>query len=90
MVYHVAQFPASFMVVVMRRMMIGMLIAGADGRALARSVRQWRSGADPLFVATLGEVPARLADVVRNGDVVITQGAGDVGRLAAALKGGGA
>ena len=65
-------------------------IAGADGRALARSVRQWRSGADPLFVATLGEVPARLADVVRNGDVVITQGAGDVGRLAAALKGGGA
>lgn len=62
-------------------------IAGADGRALARSVRQWRSGVDPLFVATLEEVPARLADVVRDGDVVITQGAGDVGRLAAALKG---
>jgi UDP-N-acetylmuramate--alanine ligase len=62
-------------------------IAGADGRALARSVRQWRSGVDPLFVATLDEVPARLADVVRDGDVVITQGAGDVGRLAATLKG---
>ena len=28
------------------------------------------------------EVPARLADVVQDGDVVITQGAGDVGRLA--------
>ena len=62
-------------------------IAGADGRALARGVRQWSPGADPLFVPSVEEVPSTLAGVLEHGDVVITQGAGDVGRLGVLLAG---
>lgn len=62
-------------------------IAGADGRALARGVRQWSRGSAPLFVPALEEVPGALTSVLEDGDVLITQGAGDVGRLGALLAG---
>lgn len=55
-------------------------IPGADGRSLCRSIRQ-RGTLDPIFVATPAEVPAVLADVLKDGDVVLTQGAGNVGQL---------
>lgn len=56
-------------------------IAGADGRALARSLRQ-RGALDPVFTDRVGEVPELLGDMLLSGDVLITQGAGDIGSLA--------
>ncbi|WP_024872516.1 UDP-N-acetylmuramate--L-alanine ligase [Tolumonas lignilytica] len=59
-------------------------IPGADGRSLCRSIRQ-RGVVDPIFVATPGEVPAVLAEVLKDGDVVLTQGAGNIGQLSRKL-----
>ncbi len=59
-------------------------IAGADGRALARAIRV-RGKVDPIFVAEVEDVPAVLRNIVQDGDVVLTQGAGSVGSLAASL-----
>ncbi|MFT5484215.1 MAG: UDP-N-acetylmuramate--alanine ligase [Halieaceae bacterium] len=59
-------------------------IPGADGRSLARSVRQ-RGQIDPVFAESIADVAAVLVDVVREGDVVMTQGAGSVGSLVAEL-----
>lgn len=60
-------------------------IPGADGRNLCRSIRQ-RGVLDPIYVATPAEVPAVLADVLQDGDVVLTQGAGNVGQLSRKLS----
>ena len=60
-------------------------IPGADGRSLCRSIRQ-RGSVDPIFVATPAEVPAVLADLLKDGDVVLTQGAGNVGQLSKSLS----
>ncbi len=59
-------------------------VAGADGRALARSLRQ-RGSLDPVFTDRVAEVPALLKELLAPGDVLITQGAGDIGSLARAL-----
>ncbi|MGL5948962.1 MAG: UDP-N-acetylmuramate--L-alanine ligase [Aeromonas sp.] len=59
-------------------------IAGADGRALCRTIRN-RGGVDPIFVATPDDVPAVLADLLAEGDLLLTQGAGNVGALAKRL-----
>ncbi|MEP4485734.1 MAG: UDP-N-acetylmuramate--L-alanine ligase [Halioglobus sp.] len=60
-------------------------IAGADSRSLARSIRQ-RGNIEPIFVEHIDEVPAVLRDIAVDGDIVITQGAGDIGRLAQTLS----
>jgi len=60
-------------------------IPGADSRSLSRSIRQ-RGQVEPVFVESIEEVPAVLRDLVVDGDVVITQGAGTVGRLAQDLQ----
>jgi UDP-N-acetylmuramate--alanine ligase len=54
-------------------------IAGADGRSLAAAV----PGAD--FVADVAALPAAVQAIVRDGDVVITMGAGSIGGLASQL-----
>jgi len=59
-------------------------IAGADGRAIARAVRG-RGGVEPVFVESLDELPATLAGLVAEGDIVLTMGAGDIGAFAAGL-----
>jgi len=59
-------------------------IAGADGRSLCRSIRV-RGHIDPIFVETSGDVTKVLRDVLRDGDVLLTQGAGDIGAIAAKL-----
>jgi UDP-N-acetylmuramate--alanine ligase len=59
-------------------------IPGADSRSLTRSIRQ-RGQVEPIFVESTDEVPAVLADVLQDGDVVIAQGAGNIGRLAQTL-----
>ncbi|WP_421251076.1 UDP-N-acetylmuramate--L-alanine ligase [Aeromonas sp. 600584] len=59
-------------------------IPGADGRALCRSIRS-RGNLEPIFVATPDDVPVVLADLIGEGDLVLTQGAGNVGALARRL-----
>jgi UDP-N-acetylmuramate--alanine ligase len=56
-------------------------IAGADGRSLCRTIRS-RGKIDPIFVAESQGLPAVLANVLQDGDLVLTQGAGDVGKVA--------
>lgn len=60
------------------------VIPGADGRTLARSIRN-RGQIDPIFVEKVDEVPPILADLLEPGDIVLTQGAGNVGGLAQQL-----
>ncbi|MFV8818256.1 UDP-N-acetylmuramate--L-alanine ligase [Haliea sp. E17] len=59
-------------------------IAGADGRSLARSIRQ-RGELEPIFAERAEDVAKLLRAVVRDGDVVITQGAGNIGGLSREL-----
>lgn len=59
-------------------------IAGADGRAVARAVRS-RGGVEPIFVETPADLAGVLKDVLADGDLVLTMGAGDIGAVAASL-----
>ncbi|APE32417.1 UDP-N-acetylmuramate--L-alanine ligase [Halomonas aestuarii] len=59
-------------------------LTGADGRTLAGSIRQ-RGGVDPIFVQDKSELPGLLARVLRPDDILITQGAGDIGGIAQRL-----
>ncbi|WP_336367255.1 UDP-N-acetylmuramate--L-alanine ligase [Marinobacter sp. C2H3] len=63
-------------------------ISGADGRALCRSIRQ-RGKVDPIFIEDNEDIESVLADVLRDGDLLITQGAGDIGGVAARLAAAG-
>jgi UDP-N-acetylmuramate--alanine ligase len=62
-------------------------IVAADGRALTRAVRV-QGKVEPVFVEAIGEVAATVANIVRDGDVVVTMGAGSIGSLPAQLKRG--
>lgn len=55
-------------------------IKGADSRSLCRSLRL-RSSLEPVFVAERDEVVEQLMRMSRPGDVLLTQGAGDIGAL---------
>ncbi|WNO60325.1 UDP-N-acetylmuramate--L-alanine ligase [Rheinheimera sp. MMS21-TC3] len=55
-------------------------ITGADSRSLCRSIRA-RGQLDPIYVATPAELASNIADVLQDGDVLITQGAGNIGFL---------
>jgi len=59
-------------------------IPGADGRHLSRSIRG-RGHVDPVFVEGVEAVPQVIKDIVEPGDIVITQGAGNIGQLATEL-----
>lgn len=61
-------------------------IAGADSRSLARSIRQ-RGQLDPVYARAAKDVPELLAGVARDGDILVTQGAGDIANLAQQLRG---
>lgn len=63
-------------------------IAGADSRSLARSIRQ-RGQLDPVYARASSDVPPLLGEIVQDGDVVVTQGAGDIAQLAQVLRGAG-
>lgn len=60
-------------------------IAGADGRALARAIRT-RGKVDPVFVETIEQLPEALSGVLNDGDILLTQGAGNVGAIASKIK----
>lgn len=59
-------------------------IAGADSRSLCRTIRS-RAKIDPIFVPQAENLPAILANIIKNDDLVLTQGAGDVGKIARQL-----
>ncbi|CAL8472926.1 MULTISPECIES: UDP-N-acetylmuramate--L-alanine ligase [Caballeronia] len=59
-------------------------IVAADGRALARAIRV-AGKVEPVFVETIDEVPDAVTTIARNGDVVITMGAGSIGGVCGKL-----
>jgi UDP-N-acetylmuramate--alanine ligase len=61
-------------------------ISGADGRALCRGIRA-RGHVDPVFVEEIDELPVVLGDILQDGDVLLTLGAGNIGAVAARLPG---
>jgi len=64
-------------------------IVAADGRALARAIRVVGK-VEPLFVNTADAIADAVESRVRDGDVVITMGAGSVGGVAPRLASGSA
>jgi len=60
-------------------------IAGADGRAICRAVRT-RGLIEPVFVERVENLAESLRSVLRDGDVVLTMGAGNIGAVAQELK----
>ena len=56
-------------------------IKGADGRAICRAVRS-RGKLEPVFVNRVENIATALRDVLRDGDVVVTMGAGHIGAIA--------
>jgi len=59
-------------------------IPGADGRAICRAVRG-RGQLEPLFVEKVEELAQALKDVIRDGDVIVAMGAGNISAVAHAL-----
>ena len=59
-------------------------ILGADSKCLCRSIRQ-RSSLEPVYLAGIEQTPAVLRNMVCPGDIIVTQGAGNVGALAKTL-----
>lgn len=59
-------------------------IAGADARALAGTIRS-RGQTDPLFIESREALASVLGHVLREDDILITQGAGDIGGISSAL-----
>lgn len=57
------------------------LITGADGRALCRAIRQ-RGKVDPVFVPDIESLQETLEGLTQEGDVVLTLGAGSIGKAA--------
>lgn len=60
------------------------LIAGADGRSLARAIRA-RGQIDPVFIESPSDLASALMGVIQDGDIVLTLGAGSIGVAAAEL-----
>jgi UDP-N-acetylmuramate--alanine ligase len=60
-------------------------LVAADGRALARAVRV-AGKVEPVFVDDIGGVAPAIRAVVRDGDVVVTMGAGSIGQVPAQLE----
>jgi len=60
-------------------------IVAADGRALARAVRV-AGRVEPVFVEAVTGIPDAIRDVAKDGDVVVTMGAGSIGAIAAQLS----
>lgn len=59
-------------------------IKGADGRAICRAIRS-RGKLEPVFVQRAENIGTALRDVLRDGDVVVTMGAGHIGAIAHGL-----
>jgi len=61
-------------------------IVAADGRSLARALRV-AGKIEPVFVQEIAAMPQTIIDVARDGDVVLTMGAGSIGAVPGKLVG---
>jgi UDP-N-acetylmuramate--alanine ligase len=59
-------------------------IAGADARSLCAAIRA-RGKANPVFVEDVERIDEVLSTVLQDGDVLLTLGAGSIGRIAGTL-----
>jgi UDP-N-acetylmuramate--alanine ligase len=59
-------------------------ISGADGKAICRAVRS-HGRVEPVFVDKIEQLPQALQRIVRDGDLVVTMGAGSIGAVAGDL-----
>ena len=62
-------------------------IVAADGRSLVRAVRV-AGKVEPVFVEDIAHMPDAIRRVARDGDVVVTMGAGSIGSVAVQLAAG--
>ena len=60
-------------------------IAAADGRALSRAIRV-AGKVEPVYVESIAELPDRIRELARDGDVVLSMGAGSIGTVPAKLQ----
>jgi len=61
------------------------IIATADGRTLCASIRA-RGKVNPIFIEQVENLSADLPSILQHGDLVLTMGAGSIGRVASQLK----
>lgn len=59
-------------------------IVGADGKAICRAVRS-HGRVEPVFVDKIEQLPQALIQIARDGDLIVTMGAGSIGAIAAEL-----
>jgi len=59
-------------------------VVAADARSLARAVRV-AGQVEPVYVEDIGDMPAAIRRSARDGDVVLTMGAGSIGNVPAQL-----
>jgi UDP-N-acetylmuramate--alanine ligase len=62
-------------------------IVAADGRALARGLRVGGK-VEPVFVEDMAQMPNLIMDAAKDGDVVLTMGAGSIGAVPGKLSAG--
>lgn len=60
-------------------------IVAADGRSLAHALRVVGK-VEPVFVEDIGDMPATILNIARDGDVVITMGAGSISAVPGQLS----
>jgi len=60
------------------------MIASADSKSLARSIRQ-RGQVEPIYVGDTSQLPEILNAQLQDGDMIITQGAGNIGTISREL-----
>ena len=61
------------------------MIAGADGRALCAAIRA-RGKVNPVFIEDVEDLATDLQSILKDGDLILTMGAGSIGRIASQLK----
>ncbi len=59
-------------------------IKGVDSKSLCWSIRQ-RGQVEPVYVGDKAALPEILANIMQNNDIVMTQGAGNIGQIAKQL-----
>ncbi|MFD2164973.1 UDP-N-acetylmuramate--L-alanine ligase [Thalassotalea euphylliae] len=59
-------------------------VATADSKSLARAIRQ-RGVIEPVYVSDTDKLASLLANQLESGDMIITQGAGNIGAIAKSL-----
>jgi len=61
------------------------VIAGADGRSLCAAIRA-RGKVNPVFIDDISNLHETLKTIIKKDDLVLTMGAGSIGRVASALR----